>query len=154
MLPFEFDVLFESNSLREELEEQKQTPPAELKGVEFDGVLSKWHGEFVEKFEEKFKLREKNFSSSAIQTAYSAFSNLIGSIGFFTGQSIVKSSMSQEPVLYWKSNLYTAVPSRSFFPRGFIWDEGFHNILISHWDLEITKDIIGHWLDLMNAEGD
>jgi ribonucleoside-diphosphate reductase alpha chain len=53
MLPFEFDVLFESNSLREELEAQKHTPPAELKGDEFDGMLSKWHGEFVEKFENK-----------------------------------------------------------------------------------------------------
>lgn len=34
-----------------------------------------------------------------------------------------------------------------------MWDEGFHNILISKWDLEITKDIVGHWLDLMNTEG-
>lgn len=34
-----------------------------------------------------------------------------------------------------------------------MWDEGFHNILISKWDLEITKDIVGHWLDLMNIEG-
>ena len=99
MLPFEFDVLFESESLRKEAE----SPPPELKGAEFDGILSKWHGEFVNKFEEKFKLTEKNFSSSAVQTAYSAFSNLLGSIGFFTGQSIVKSATSPDPVLYWKS---------------------------------------------------
>ncbi|KAF6152032.1 hypothetical protein GIB67_010606 [Kingdonia uniflora] len=54
---------------------------------------------------------------------------------------------------YWPAELYTAVPSRSFFPRGFLWDEGFHQLLIWRWDINICMDIIGHWLDLMNIDG-
>ena len=152
-MPFEFNVIFESESLKEELKEKNLQKLPELSGDVFDAVLQDWQQKFNDKFEKKFRLKEKNFSSIAINMAQSTLSNLIGGIGFFSGQSMVKSFNNQEHVLYWNSNLYTAVPSRSFFPRGFLWDEGFHNILISEWDLEITKDIIGHWLDLMNAEG-
>ena len=78
---------------------------------------------------------------------------MIGGIGYFYGNSIVKSDLIKEPTSYWSAPLYSGVPSRSFFPRGFLWDEGFHNLLISKWNPEISADIMAHWLDLMNSEG-
>lgn len=42
---------------------------------------------------------------------------------------------------------------RSHFPRGFLWDEGFHVLLIAQWDRKIALDIMAHWFDLMNVEG-
>ena len=81
---------------------------------------------------------------------------------------------------YWPAALYNAVPSRSFFPRGFLWDEGadaqtqeeqiscllwfhtccppplsagFHQLLVQRWDPQLSRDAIAHWLDLLNARG-
>ncbi|XP_030378998.1 mannosyl-oligosaccharide glucosidase GCS1 [Scaptodrosophila lebanonensis] len=109
--------------------------------------------EFDQRFEKAFQLRAKGYSLEEIRFAKSAFSNMIGGIGYFYGASRVQSVHTKNPVPYWKAPLYTSVPSRSFFPRGFLWDEGFHGLLISSWDLDIELDIICHWFDLLNVEG-
>lgn len=143
--PFQMEVLFESGSL------SKETPA--LEGREFYKVLKQYTKEFDENFEETFGLESKGFKSNETAVAKAALSNMLGGVGYFYGQSVVRSRYNREPVLYWKSALMTAVPSRSFFPRGFLWDEGFHNLLISRWDPQLSMEIIGYWLDLMNAEG-
>lgn len=60
----------------------------------------------------------------------SAIANMLGGIGYFYGSTIVRSTA--DPKMQSQSGLtgplLTAVPSRPFFPRGFLWDEGFHQV--------------------------
>lgn len=144
-VPFEFDAVFESGSFIDR--------PNTLTGDVYVKELNAKCIRFNRKFEETFRLHEKNFTKNYIKFAKTAFSNLIGGIGYFYGASRVRSEHTQTPVPYWKAPLFTAVPSRSFFPRGFLWDEGFHGLLIAAWDIDLELDIISHWFDLMNVEG-
>ncbi|KAG1664563.1 Mannosyl-oligosaccharide glucosidase [Nymphon striatum] len=142
--PYEFEVVFESLSYVDR--------PASLSGNFLTKSIEENRLNFDLKFEKTFGLKSKRYSEKEQAFAKHAMSNMLGGIGYFTGQSIVQAANSH-PVNYWLANLYTAVPSRSFFPRGFLWDEGFHNLLISKWDSSISMDIISHWMDLMNTEG-
>lgn len=104
------------------------------------------------------------------EVSKAALSNTLGSMGYFVGASRVKlppgvkrpaprPGQPQPPgadpsiVEYWREALFSATPSRSFFPRGFLWDEGFHQLLVSRWDGQLSRDAISHWLDLMNKQG-
>ena len=129
--PYIMDVVFESGSNVDRKEE--------VSGSKLTKVVQKFSDDFNQKFEDKFALADKGYSPSDVAFAKATMSNMIGGIGYFHGQSLVKSKYNSEPVPYWEAPLYTAVPSRSFFPRGFLWDEGFHNLLISKWDPYISN---------------
>ncbi|KAJ3089596.1 Processing alpha glucosidase I [Quaeritorhiza haematococci] len=57
------------------------------------------------------------------------------------------------PQLEGPTTLFTAVPSRPFFPRGFLWDEGFHQLLVGTWDNDLSLDVISHWASLIDGNG-
>ncbi|XP_010566780.1 PREDICTED: mannosyl-oligosaccharide glucosidase [Haliaeetus leucocephalus] len=105
------------------------------------------------RFEETFGLGRKGFPPSQRRFAQAALSDLLGGMGYFHGRSLVQSPLQERPVPAPEAALFTAVPSRSFFPRGFLWDEGFHQLLLARWDPALSREVIAHWLDLMNAEG-
>jgi mannosyl-oligosaccharide glucosidase len=75
---------------------------------------------------------------------------MLGGIGYWYGSSAVagKSSLAlaQRP-------LFSATPSRPKFPRGFLWDEGFHDLVIASWDPAIARDILSHWSGLITKGG-
>ena len=86
------------------------------------------------------------------------FSNLIGGIGYFYGDQFIDVSYApefeEENEGFWEETqearnrgnvelkgsyeLFTSIPSRPFFPRGFLWDEGFHLLPIADWDMALT----------------
>uniref|UniRef100_A0A4W4FL06 Mannosyl-oligosaccharide glucosidase n=2 Tax=Electrophorus electricus TaxID=8005 RepID=A0A4W4FL06_ELEEL len=143
--PFQIEVLFESGSFRDR--------PNQLAGLVLTEELAVRKAVFDDKFERTFRLQAKRVTPGQVKFGKAALSNMLGGIGYFFGQSIVQSAYNEHPLLYPEGALFTAVPSRSFFPRGFLWDEGFHQLLLSKWDPQGTREAVAHWLDLINVEG-
>ncbi|CAF3930979.1 unnamed protein product [Adineta steineri] len=145
--PFSFDIIYQSDSSNNVREQ-------DLTGYYFNEEITRLQKQYDERFENIFQLKTKqNMDTKKIHFARSALSNLLGGISYFTGKSLVAKPNQKVPDEYWTTNLYTAVPSRSFFPRGFVWDEGFHNLLIARWNKNITIDILSHWFDMLNDNG-
>lgn len=132
---------------------ENSSPSTILVGKDYTAALRQKMSEFDARFEKTYQLSAKGFSREQILFAKWSLSSLLGGIGYFYGSSKVQSVHTSNPVPYWKAPLFTAVPSRSFFPRGFLWDEGFHGLLIATWDVDLELNILAHWLDLLNVEG-
>jgi mannosyl-oligosaccharide glucosidase len=114
-------------------------------------------GSYDERFDKTFSLPAPFNTPEHKTFAKALTSNLIGGIGYYQGSSIVDRSFKHEydaeddgddedednsgsiegPKLMPERELLTGTPSRSFFPRGFYWDEGFHLALIGEWDNDL-----------------
>ncbi|KAF1553121.1 Mannosyl-oligosaccharide glucosidase, partial [Eudyptes schlegeli] len=127
--------------------------PGRLAGGTLSAALGRHAAAFERRFEETFGLGRKGFPPPQRRFAQAALSELLGGVGYFHGRSLVQSPLQERPLPAPEAALFTAVPSRSFFPRGFLWDEGFHQLLLARWDPALSREVIAHWLDLMNAEG-
>ncbi|KAG1469294.1 hypothetical protein G6F56_003335 [Rhizopus delemar] len=151
---FQFDVLFRSLSSEKPLTSEKLSA----------ALVNKEHA-FSTRFESIFHLKEKGFSNDEVEFAQYLLSNMLGGIGYFHGSSVIDRShppMQDEedfrgepskPELSEPQTLFTATPSRPFFPRGFYWDEGFHQLLIGEWDNDISLEIIQNWAALIDENG-
>lgn len=100
-------------------------------------------------------------------------SNLLGGLGFFHGDSKVDYTNATEyletDLHFWEKaaeamkhatvtttepiSLLSHIPSRPVFPRGFLWDEGFHLLPIIEWDLDLAISVLQSWLNLMDDDG-
>lgn len=105
--------------------------------------------EFTDNVIKKFNLKP---NSELIPFVKYTLSNLLGGISYFYGDSLVFSSEGGVKNTL-EGSLFTDVPARANFPRGFYWDSGFHNILISKWDLKLSFEIICNWIDKIDESG-
>lgn len=118
---------------------------------------------FYSRFKAVYQPQSPFTNQHHVKFSQELLANLLGGIGFFHGSSKVstdaiaeKSSLAtvdanvEERGPY---DLFSAVPSRPFFPRGFLWDEGFHLQIISEWDIDLALDILTSWFDMMDDNG-
>ena len=160
--PFEFDVLFSSGSAGHDITSEDLTREIKLTTESF--------GErFSEVFEAKAPFKDDKYR----KFGRSMLSNLAGGIGYFYGHHVVDRSYApeyeEENEGFWEETaaararkqeqlegpyeLFSSIPSRPFFPRGFLWDEGFHLLPIADWDMELTLEIVKSWYNLMDEDG-
>ena len=160
---FEFDVIYSSASAG---------PPTTSADLESKFRTSK--KSFSERFIQRLAPKAPYDTPKYLPFAKSMFSNLIGGIGYFYGDEIVDRSYApeyeEENEGFWQetaearsrqgnvklegpAELFTSIPSRPFFPRGFLWDEGFHLIPVADWDMDLTLDIIRSWFNLIDEDG-
>lgn len=155
-IPFRTDLAFISGTGFPSSREEERVNS--LTGSSLTDRLKEKELEFDTRFEKCFGLANK-FDLESTTVGKAAVSNLLGGIGYFYGRSKIALPGASHPgsrdgfLFYWPAELFTAVPCRPVFPRGFLWDEGFHQLLIWRWDIHISLDILGHWLDLMNIDG-
>jgi len=159
---FEFDILFSSLSDGKDITSEDLT--REIKETTES---------FGERFSSIFELKGPFNAEKYKKFGRNMFSNLIGGIGYFYGHGVVDRSYApeydEENEGFWEETaeararkqeqpegpyeLFSSIPSRPFFPRGFLWDEGFHLLPIADWDMDLTLDIMKSWFNLMDDDG-
>ena len=150
---FEFDVVY--NNL-----ESEQTIES---GKEATKLINDAINEVNVRFDNHFDI-ENLGSDDKREFAIEVFSNLLGGIGYFHGTQVI----DRETILdedqfesikfeHYKEegpySLFTSVPSRGFFPRGFYWDEGFHLLQIMEYDYDLAFQIAVSWFRLIDEDG-
>lgn len=130
-----------------------------------DEVLSKVNTNFKKNFDiQKFLKKQQEFGQEML-------SGLLGGLSYFHGDHLVdrKSIVDNdefavdendgtelpklEGELEGPFELFTLVPSRPFFPRGFYWDEGFHLLPLLKYDSDLALEIIKSWFNLIDEDG-
>ena len=160
--PFEFDIMYTPSSAA------KPTTADDLT-KQIDNVLKQFDKRYSEALTPRAPFQDKKY----IEFSKALFSNLIGGIGYFYGDQVVDRSYATEYEEdnegFWQEaeearnrnqqkpegpyELFTSIPSRPFFPRGFLWDEGFHLLPIVDYDSELVMRILSSWFNLMDEDG-
>ena len=149
---------------------QTATANLDISNNHLDELLQKRLNEYNHRFDNLFKVNftslpnivKKPADMHPLKTMMKqTVSNILGNIGYYWGKIDVHFDEKMPKGRYHQGfrfalddkGLFTSSPCRSFFARGFLWDEGFHNIIISQWNYNTTVDIIDSWLSTMSATG-
>ena len=80
-----------------------------------------------------------------MRTGKYALSNMLGSMAYMHGDRMI--FKDGKVIKEAESTLIAVVPDRQDHAHGFMWDEGFHQHLISMWNMNLTMDIVESWFN-------
>ncbi|ODV87238.1 glycoside hydrolase family 63 protein [[Candida] arabinofermentans NRRL YB-2248] len=149
---FQFDILY-----NKELSEDKYTK--ENIGGKIQHALESFDKKFIDKFQLSAPFNGVNF----VNFGKEILSQLLGGISYFYGDQLVDRQAAVDDVEFSQTTLvgksegpyelFTSIPSRPFFPRGFYWDEGFHLLPILEFDSDLALEIVKSWFSLIDEDG-
>lgn len=128
---------------------------------------------FKKDFNHVFTLKSPFQEDQHLDFSQYVLSNLLGGLGYFSGTTQVDSSKkaiyAETTAKFWEKSeeakkhatpqtkgpfeLLTHTPSRAMFPRGFLWDEGFHLLPVLDWDADLAMEVFRNWFALMDEQG-
>ncbi|CCF58947.1 hypothetical protein KAFR_0F03510 [Kazachstania africana CBS 2517] len=149
---FEFDVIYNSMDSKENIRGQN----------EVNKLIDDSLNEVRIKFDKKFNINSKDEEKHKF--ALETLSNLLGGIGYFHGNQIIdratvfdedqfeqiKLENGEEEGPF---SLFSTVPSRGFFPRGFYWDAGFEILQVMEYDFDLAFELISSWFSMIDDDG-
>ncbi|KAK8079739.1 hypothetical protein PG997_007557 [Apiospora hydei] len=158
--PFQVDFIYKP----------KGSPPVSETVTTLLGLLE---SQFDDRLRTVFPISTAFEGEAYTKFTASLLSNLLGGLGYFYGDSKVDDSSAPEyaevDTDFWTKSeqamsraeitttsptqLLSFTPSRPFFPRGFLWDEGFHLLSVIEWDLDLAVSVVQSWLELMDDDG-
>ncbi|WFD29638.1 mannosyl-oligosaccharide glucosidase [Malassezia sp. CBS 17886] len=156
---FSYDVFFTSDAAPR---------GAQLDAHSLSVALDAQRAAYDARFEDTFRLAQRGFAPAEVAAAREINAQLLGSIGYYHGESVVDRDFvpahdaDDDNVVHTDGarasldpprSLLTATPSRSGFPRGFYWDEGFHLQHIGAWDPALSMELVASWTALMDDDG-
>ncbi|GME97110.1 unnamed protein product [Ambrosiozyma monospora] len=149
---FEFSVIFNK---------EHNANPITSRNIK--SFVSKAFKKFDDRFIKNFQLSAPFNTLEYVEFAKEIVSQLLGGVSYFYGDQSVDRDAVVDDVGFTsaqlvgkqeeKYELFTSVPSRPFFPRGFYWDEGFHLIPILDYDSDLALDILKSWFSLIDDDG-
>lgn len=104
---------------------------------------------YIENFQNRYKYSFGRPINEDFE--YSVLSSFLSGLGYFSGPILQSGPTGNNYSSL--GNLLSFTPSRLFFPRGFLWDEGFHLLVASLWDIDLYRNITLSWLNTMNDYG-
>ncbi|KAI1698876.1 mannosyl-oligosaccharide glucosidase [Ditylenchus destructor] len=117
---------------------------------DFSSELQSRKATFEQRFEQGFPTKSEEPQRK--QAALHAVANLLGGIGFWHGYTPIRNDNGSYSD-YGPISILSTVPSRPWFPRPFLWDDGFHELLVRRVDPELSTQIAASWLDTMDQNG-